>query len=36
MKDRPTHYTNLNIIEETGECSQNYYDGELILKVKGQ
>ncbi len=35
MKDRPTNYTNLNIIEETGECFQSYYDGKLILKVKG-
>tara|TARA_Y100000780_G_C13690523_1_gene419343 strand:+ start:487 stop:618 length:132 start_codon:yes stop_codon:yes gene_type:complete len=21
--------------EETGECSQSYYDGEVIQKVKG-
>ena len=36
LKDRPIrlHY-DLNIIEETGECLQSYYDGELILKVKG-
>ncbi|MBB1411641.1 hypothetical protein [Pseudoalteromonas sp. SG44-17] len=35
MKDRPTNHTNLNIVKETGECSQSYYDGELIQKVKG-
>ena len=36
LKDRPIklHY-NFNVIEETGECSQSYYDGEIILKVKG-
>ncbi|MGE6462423.1 replication endonuclease [Pseudoalteromonas tetraodonis] len=36
LKDRPIklHY-DLNIVEETGECLQSYYDGELILKVKG-
>ena len=28
-------HTNLNIVEETGECLQNYYDDEPILKVKG-
>ena len=35
-KDRPIqlHY-DLNINEQTGECLQSYYDGELILKVKG-
>ncbi|MGO3785211.1 MAG: hypothetical protein ACTJIB_01370 [Pseudoalteromonas prydzensis] len=35
IKDRPTNYTNLNIVEETDECSQSYYDGELSQKVKG-
>ncbi|CAM3864039.1 hypothetical protein PMAG_a1463 [Pseudoalteromonas mariniglutinosa NCIMB 1770] len=36
LKDRPIKlHTNLNIVEETGECSQSYYDGELIQKVKG-
>ena len=37
LKDRPIklHY-DLNIVEETGECLQSYYDGELILKAKGQ
>jgi hypothetical protein len=25
----------LNVNEQTGECLQSYYDGELILKVKG-
>jgi hypothetical protein len=36
QKDRPIqlHY-DLNINEQTGECLQSYYDGELILKVKG-
>jgi hypothetical protein len=36
QKDRPLqlHY-DLNINEQTGECLQSYYDGELILKVKG-
>nr|WP_297331882.1 replication endonuclease [Pseudoalteromonas sp.] len=35
-KDRPIklHY-DFNVNEETGECSQSYYDGELIQKVKG-
>lgn len=35
-KDRPIklHY-DVNVNEETGECSQSYYDGELIQKVKG-
>ena len=35
-KDRPIqlHY-DLNIDEKTGECLQSYYDGELILKLKG-
>jgi len=35
-KDRPIklHY-DVNINEETGECLQSYYDGELILKIKG-
>jgi len=28
------HY-DVNINEETGECSQNYYDGELVTKIKG-
>jgi len=28
------HY-DVNINEETGECSQSYYDGELVTKVKG-
>ena len=36
LKDRPIKlHTNLNIVAETGECSQSYYDGELILKIKG-
>jgi hypothetical protein len=36
QKNRPIqlHY-DLNINEDTGECLQSYYDGELILKVKG-
>jgi hypothetical protein len=36
QKDRPIqlHY-DLNVNEQTGECLQSYYDGELILKVKG-
>ncbi|WP_351124339.1 replication endonuclease [Shewanella sp. T24-MNA-CIBAN-0130] len=36
LKDRPIklHYE-LNIDEETGECLQSYYDGELISKIKG-
>ncbi|WP_028762288.1 hypothetical protein [Shewanella colwelliana] len=35
-KDRPIKlYYELNIDEETGECLQSYYDGELITKVKG-
>ena len=36
QKDRPIqlHY-DLNINEQTGECLQSYYDGELILKIKG-
>ncbi|WP_135474787.1 hypothetical protein [Pseudoalteromonas sp. KS88] len=35
-KDRPIklHY-DVNVNEETGECLQSYYDGELIQKVKG-
>lgn len=35
-KDRPIqlHY-DLNINEQTDECLQSYYDGKLILKVKG-
>jgi hypothetical protein len=28
------HY-DININEETGECSQSYYDGELVTKIKG-
>jgi len=28
------HY-DVNVNEETGECSQSYYDGELVTKVKG-
>ncbi|BDF95061.1 hypothetical protein KAN5_18990 [Pseudoalteromonas sp. KAN5] len=36
IKDRPIKLgSNLNIVEETGECLQSYYDSELILKVKG-
>ncbi|WP_179959174.1 type II toxin-antitoxin system RelE/ParE family toxin [Pseudoalteromonas rhizosphaerae] len=36
IKDRPIKLgSNLNIVEETAECLQSYYDGELILKVKG-
>ena len=36
QKDRPIKlYCDLNINEQTGECLQSYYDGELILKVKG-
>lgn len=35
-KDRPIQlYHELNVNEKTGECLQSYYDGELILKVKG-
>jgi hypothetical protein len=36
QKNRPIqlHY-DLNINEQAGECLQSYYDGELILKVKG-
>ncbi|GAA0818510.1 hypothetical protein GCM10009111_21290 [Colwellia asteriadis] len=35
-KDRPIQlYSDLNVNEQTGECLQSYYDGELILKVKG-
>ncbi|MBB1334917.1 MULTISPECIES: hypothetical protein [unclassified Pseudoalteromonas] len=35
-EDRPIRlHTNLNIVAETGGCLQSYYDGELILKVKG-
>lgn len=35
-KNRPIklHY-DININETTGECLQSYYDGELILKIKG-
>jgi len=35
-KDHPIklHY-DVNINEETGECSQSYYDGELVTKIKG-
>ena len=34
-EDRPIRlHTNLNIVAETGECSQNYYDGKLSQKVK--
>ena len=35
-KDRPIklHY-DINVNEETGECSQSYYDSELIQKIKG-
>ena len=35
QKDKPIqlHY-DLNVNEQTGECLQSYYDGELILKVK--
>ena len=35
-KDRPIklYYEN-NVNEETGECLQSYYDGELIMKIKG-
>ncbi len=35
-KDRPIklHY-DVKVNEETGECSQSYYDGELIQKIKG-
>jgi len=28
------HY-NMNINTNTGECSQSYYDGELVTKIKG-
>jgi len=28
------HY-DVNINIETGECSQSYYDGELVTKIKG-
>ncbi len=36
VKDRPIklHYE-LNINQQTGECLQSYYDGELITKIKG-
>lgn len=36
QKDRPIqlHY-DLNINEQTGECLQSYYDGDLILKIIG-
>jgi len=36
QKDRPIqlHY-DMNINKQIGECLQSYYDGELILKVKG-
>jgi len=35
-KDHPIKlYYDVNINEETGECSQSYYDGELVTKVKG-
>ena len=36
LTDRPIrlHYE-LNVDEETGECLQSYYDGELIKQVKG-
>ena len=29
------HYYDLNINEQTGKYLQSYYDGELILKIKG-
>ena len=36
QKNRPIQLQyDLNINEQTGECLQSYYDGELILKVKG-
>ena len=28
-------YYEVNVNNETGECSQSYYDGELIMQVKG-
>ena len=28
-------YYEVNVNTDTGECSQSYYDGELIMKVKG-
>jgi len=28
-------YYDVNINYETGECSQSYYDGELVTKIKG-
>ncbi|WP_206486449.1 replication endonuclease [Thalassotalea sp. G2M2-11] len=36
QKDRPIKlYYDININEQTGECLQSYYDGEIIQKVKG-
>jgi len=36
QKDRPIKlYYDININEQTGECLQSYYDGELIMKIKG-
>ncbi len=33
-KNRPIKlYYDVNINEETGECLQSYYDGELIMKI---
>jgi hypothetical protein len=35
-KDRPIKlYYEINIHEQTGECLQSYYDGKLIMKIKG-
>lgn len=28
-------YYEVNVNTETGECSQSYYDGDLIMKIKG-
>ena len=36
QKDRPIKlYYDINVNEHTGECLQSYYDGELIMKIKG-
>lgn len=36
QKNRPIKlYYDINVNEQTGECLQSYYDGELIMKIKG-
>ena len=36
QKNQPIKlYYDVNINKETGECSQSYYDSELIMKIKG-